>query len=187
MTTGVTGARLAGIATVLAMVAGCSSAAESASPQPVASVEPSSQQSTVASPSVEPCTLTGASPAPSTEASPVSATWEIGAIESPAGGSEFGGIEWFDGVGWLAFGLQTDGHAGIWISPTGESWTFATSPPPPVDEGYRVVDVAIGINGGCPRLVAAANPPPRLAGTATWGFGLWQLRSSGHSTRNRGG
>jgi hypothetical protein len=84
--------------------------------------------------------------------------WQVTTIE-PRGDfdgtrAEFGGIEWVDGIGWLAFGLQADGHAGLWTSSTGASWIAASSPPPPSNAGYRVVDVAAGLVDGCPRLVA---------------------------------
>jgi hypothetical protein len=82
-------------------------------------------------------------------------------IEPPPSGdgrpSEYGGIEWIEGIGWLAFGFQANGQAGLWVSPTGQSWTTASSPPPPINVGYRVVDVAAGFLAGCRRLVAVAN------------------------------
>jgi hypothetical protein len=100
--------------------------------------------------------------------------WQVATIEPQTSGdesrAEFGGIEWFEGVGWLAFGLQADGHAGLWVSSTGASWTAASSPPPPSDAGYRVVDVAAGVVDGCPRLVAVGQLALREA-DRSWSFG----------------
>lgn len=157
MTKGVTGARLAAIATVLAALVGCSTAAESASPLSSPSDSPTSQPSTAES-SAEPCKTQGVGSGPSAEASPSSDTWEIGTIEPPGSGDrsrpEFGGIDWFDGLGWLVFGIEDDGRAGLWISANGAVWTLAVSPLPPEGDGYRVVDVVQSVVGGCPRLAA---------------------------------
>jgi hypothetical protein len=84
--------------------------------------------------------------------------WAITSV--PVGDSGSGaraqllGIEWFENLGWLVFGIEADGRAGLWISPDGASWTLAASPRPPVNEGYRVLDVVRGVVGGCPRLAA---------------------------------
>jgi hypothetical protein len=94
--------------------------------------------------------------------------WNVGAIEPFRVGeesrAEFGGIQWLEGIGWLAFGMRADGHAGLWVSATGDEWIRADSPPPPNNMGFRVVDVAAGLIGGCARLVAVANLALRDAG-----------------------
>jgi hypothetical protein len=155
--TKVTTVQLAGIGMLLVALVACST---SASPQVSPSDSPASEPSTAESPNAEPCKTLGESPGPTADQSQGSDTWEIGAIEPPANGdasrAEFGGIEWVDGIGWLAFGLQADGQAGLWVSSTGTAWTAGNSPPPGGNTGYRVVDVAAGLVGGCPRLVAVA-------------------------------
>jgi hypothetical protein len=116
-------------------------------------------------PSLHPCGGFGGIPASSADPSsstssprPSSDMWEVAAIhpEENGAGSQatYAGLEWFDGLGWLVYGIEADGRAGLWISRDGVSWDLATSPTPPDGQGYRVVDVVKGVVGGCIRMAA---------------------------------
>jgi hypothetical protein len=78
--------------------------------------------------------------------------------ETPEPQPLYSGVEWFDGLGWLAYGLDANGQAGIWISEDGVAWSSAKTPLLLANVGQRVMDVTRGQVGNAMRYVAIARP-----------------------------
>lgn len=126
------------------------------SPEPIGTTTASPSDVATACPSSSP---PQESPAP---AGP-SGAWRIEALPAVGGvtAASFEGITWFEGLGWMAYGMDADGLAGIWVSSDEASWALADSPVPAPGDGYRVVDVVRGVVCGQWRYVAAVLPMRR--------------------------
>lgn len=98
--------------------------------------------------SADPSSVPTASSAPSaaTTEAPHEGVWEASTIqpfsEEDRVRITYRGLLWFDGLGWVAYGIDRDGFAGIWVSADGMEWTRASSPAPPANQGYDIVDIA---------------------------------------------
>jgi hypothetical protein len=129
-------------------------------------------------PSVEPSsgpTPLSAASAPASDA-PTAGTWDVAMIqpfsEEDRPRLTYRGLLWFDDLGWVAHGIDRDGHAGIWVSGDGRNWTRANSPAPAANQGYDIVDIARSDADAGPRYVAVGNNVVRSSdGYWNWGSG----------------
>jgi len=121
-------------------------------PVGAASATPSASATPTASPSAT------AEPSPTAEAT-AAREWELARIvkrsDDPSTAAVFFGVQWHEGPGWIAHGLQEnteDGRPGVWTSGDGRSWALADLPSGL--EGSPVVDIARGEVDGSSRFVA---------------------------------
>jgi hypothetical protein len=94
----------------------------------------------------------GPQPFPIAAAELVWGTAVIEPYDPTVPGPFFGGIRWFEGFGWLAFGAFSETRAGIWTSPDGSTWARAQLPG--ALNADFVVDIDRGVVSGQYRYVA---------------------------------
>lgn len=132
-------------------------------------VSPSASAAPTASPSATtqetPTLVPTATPEPTATAV---AAWEMGRVfdrgDDYTTDANVFGVAWYDGPGWIAYGLAEnaeDGPPAIWTSEDGLSWTLAELPPGL--EGHHVAAIVGAEIDGATRYVAALGASTRSA------------------------